>query len=99
MALRAVRGLLRLWLFLSVLWIGSIGVMVWASHPADFWIIPAANPFDQFDKKSPDDFDPHEFAVFKRKEEIKVGAKLALVPPILVLAIGSGFLWVVRGFR
>jgi len=24
---------------------------------------------------------------------------LALVPPVLVLVIGSGFVWVVRGFR
>jgi hypothetical protein len=52
-------------------------------------------------KKSPDEpvFDPHEYYIFRRNEDIKAGARIALIPPILVLAIGSGFVWVVRGFR
>jgi len=30
MALRVARGLFRLWLVLSVLWIGGVGVVTWA---------------------------------------------------------------------
>ena len=35
MALRIARGLFRLWLVLSVLWIGGAGVMTWRTYPID----------------------------------------------------------------
>ena len=33
MALRVTRGLFRLWLVLSVLWIGGMGVVTWRTFP------------------------------------------------------------------
>jgi hypothetical protein len=33
MALRVARGLFRLWLVLSVLWIGGVGVVTWLNYP------------------------------------------------------------------
>ena len=39
MALRVARGLFRLWLILSVLWIGGVGVVTWWT-----WTLPAV-PF------------------------------------------------------
>jgi len=34
MALRVARGLFRLWLVLSALWIGGVGVVTWREYPA-----------------------------------------------------------------
>jgi hypothetical protein len=39
--LRVARGLFRLWLVLSVLWIGGVGIMTWWTFPVDDWIDPA----------------------------------------------------------
>ena len=35
MALRVARGLFRLWLVLSVLWIVGVGVVTWRTFPAN----------------------------------------------------------------
>ena len=40
MALRVARGLFRLWLVLSVLWIGAVGIVTWQTFPPDDWIVP-----------------------------------------------------------
>ena len=37
MALRVARGLFRLWLVLSVLWIGGVGVVTWRTFPEEPW--------------------------------------------------------------
>ena len=37
MALRVARGLFRLWLVLSVLWIGGVGVVTWRHFPVDLF--------------------------------------------------------------
>jgi hypothetical protein len=34
MALRVARGLFRLWLVLSVLWIGGVGIVAWLEWPS-----------------------------------------------------------------
>jgi hypothetical protein len=39
MALRVARGLFRLWLVLSVLWIGAVGIVTWKRFPVDDWRI------------------------------------------------------------
>ena len=40
MALRVARGLFRLWLILSVLWIGGVGYVTWQTLPsADSWAV------------------------------------------------------------
>jgi len=40
MALRVARGLFRLWLVLSVLWIGAVGIVTWRTFPVDDWFVP-----------------------------------------------------------
>jgi hypothetical protein len=42
MALRIARGLFRLWLVLSVLWIGGVGVVTWRTLPVNEFVIPSA---------------------------------------------------------
>jgi len=34
MALRVARGLFRLWLVLSALWVGGVDVVTWREYPA-----------------------------------------------------------------
>jgi hypothetical protein len=41
MALRVARGLFRLWLVLSVLWIGGVGIYTWLKFPV--WIVVSAS--------------------------------------------------------
>ena len=118
--MRIGRGLLRLWLVLSVLWVGGVGVTTWWTLPLDLCatppsgglhhceandviaagpnvdlVKPAANSTSEFDPTKPyripfDDL---------RRTQIKFGAAAAVLPPILVLAVGSGFVWAFRGFR
>jgi hypothetical protein len=38
MALRVARGLFRLWLVLSVLWIGGVAVETWWTFPVNDWV-------------------------------------------------------------
>jgi hypothetical protein len=50
MAFRIARGLFRLWLVLSVLWIGAVGTVTWWTVPSvldpDAYLRPADPPFD-----------------------------------------------------
>jgi len=41
MALRVARGLFRLWLVLSVLWIGGVGIGTWRTLTKDEFILPS----------------------------------------------------------
>jgi hypothetical protein len=44
MALRVARGLFRLWLVLSVLWIGGVATMTWWTWPVDICVTPPGGP-------------------------------------------------------
>jgi hypothetical protein len=91
MALRVARGLFRLWLVLSVLWIGGVAVETWWTFPPNEWVDYETGlraPYqirDMFD-------DPARAA-------IRFASILALVPPALLLALGSALVWALRGFR
>jgi hypothetical protein len=104
MALRVARGLFRLWLVLSVLWIGGMGVVTWRTLPEkelpSMCDVPA--------NERPEGFDcswlqqVKEEVVFmdkKRRAATQSGILLALVPPTWVLAFGSALIWALRGFR
>jgi hypothetical protein len=110
MALRVARGLFRLWLVLSVLWIGGVGVVTWwtfpnKSNPDEFFA--KRNPPSSLPRKfDPDEFlskgDPEYFAQVVAEEQratIQFASVLALVPPIFLLALGSALVWAFRGFR
>jgi len=111
MAWRVARGLFRLWLVLSVLWIGGVGVVTWRTFPVNDWIIvhevtdpellkqleaAPRMPMPEFDPSK-----PHKTVVTDRELRaiIQWGIALALVPPAFVLALGSALVWAFRGFR
>jgi hypothetical protein len=88
MALRIARGFLRLWLVISVLWIGAVGTVAILSLP------PPDPPLQGTT------FSASEFAAFgARKSAIQTAAEIALIPPVLLLMIGSALGWAIRGFR
>jgi hypothetical protein len=81
------RGLFRLWLVLSVLWIGRI---LWIREQCFYgpWI----------GRQEPDLWwckDPMADPVASYLEEITT----SLGPPIVVLALGYALLWSLKGFR
>jgi hypothetical protein len=95
--MRIARGLLRLWLVLSVLWIGGVGVVTWPQVP----IFDRSMPFS-FEEAPrfpvPADYDP-----FSKSSYLIAWARddapVALIPPLLVLAIGSALGWAIKGFK
>jgi hypothetical protein len=112
MALRVARGLFRLWLVLSVLWIGGVGLVTWRALPdprpplESFLEHPERNPPPAgyvIDPPSSPQFNPDEFLAFKAAEErrsaIWQGGLLAFLPPAFVLVLGSALVWAFRGFR
>ena len=100
MVLRVARGLLRLWLFLSVLWIGGVGVVTWRTFPSEPAWQPAERPPWAEDQQNPP---PAGYVINQpsnqHAEAIRSAIVLALVPPAFVLALGSALVWAFRGFR
>jgi hypothetical protein len=105
MVLRVARGLFRLWLVLSVLWIGGVGIATWWTFPEDNPIVrdicAKANDAEQCagllraaGKNPFEAFDPEE-----RRTAIQFASIEAFVPPVFVLALGSALVWAFRGFR
>ena len=88
--MRVARGLFRLWLVLSVLWIGGVGVVTWRTFPSDevgvAWSIV-------LDPEAPD------WALGSAEKAVRFATFLALIPPAFVLALGSALVWAFRGFR
>src|SRR5262249_11624418 len=104
MALRVARGLFRLWLILSVLWIGGGGGVIWRAFPGEEVPPLCGLPANE----RPEDCDcsllawVKEHTVYmdkKQRAAAESGMLLALVPPAFVLALGSALVWAVRGFR
>jgi hypothetical protein len=108
MAFRVAHGLFRLWLVLSVLWIGGVGVATWKTFPKDEYVVPSARRgmFDDLIPKRGETlpkFDPSKpHTVIRdneRWEAVRSASVAALVPPAFVLALGSALVWAFRGFR
>jgi hypothetical protein len=113
MALRLARGLFRLWLVLSVLWIGAVGVVTWQTLPEPE--LPSICDLPANERSA--DFDCSWFAGVKRywsmildpkapswavgpeREAIRFATLLALLPPIFVFALGWALGWALRGWR
>jgi hypothetical protein len=114
------RGLFRIWLVLSCIWVAVVGTMsFWAmsSNPNHLGPRPpqecvnaktaeecfaileklGKNPFEAFGTldNGPIFYGQPDNAANK----IFPIARLALLPPALVLIIGAGFAWALRGFR
>ena len=109
MALRVARGLFRLWLVLSVLWIGGVGYVTWQTLPSanDQAVVMEsqtiarewreANPGETLELAPWEAFKlAHEAVLYRHLWHASV---FGLVPPIFVLALASALVWVFRGFR
>jgi hypothetical protein len=95
MALRIARGLFRLWLVLSVLWIGGVGVVTWREFPDDW--VRVCQPGETRGCLPPGFvIDPRPFW---EDPAIHRGIIMAVVPPALVLALGSALVWAFRRFE
>jgi hypothetical protein len=103
MALRVARGLFRLWLILSVLWIAGVGIVTWWTFPESELPSICDLPANQ----RPKEFNcswvqwVKEDLVYMDKTQraaAESGMLLALVPPAFVLALGSASIWAFRGF-
>ena len=91
MAVRVGRGLFRLWLVLSVLWVAGIGAAGLIFDEPVSAYVRLESMFDTCIKAKKAD----ECAEWLRR-----GAPwLALIPPIVVLVIGWALTWAFRGFR
>jgi hypothetical protein len=109
MALRLARGLFRLWLVLTVLWVVGVGVVTWSRPPVyDFdWVLPSELPtIEEANKRLHEPFDPDQYLREKRDEQRRAAIKaiwfasaLAFLPPVFVLVLGSALVWAFRGFR
>jgi hypothetical protein len=104
MALRIARGLFRLWLVVSVLWIGGVGFVTWRTFPENelpsMCDLPANERPKEFDcswlQRVKDEL---VYMDKKQRAAIQSGILLALVPPAFVLALGSALVWAFRGFQ
>ena len=112
MALRIARGLFRLWLVLSVLWIGGVGVVTWRTFPVSelpsYCDLPANERSEDVDcswlgrvKSYLEHLDPRipYWAFGPEREATWFAILLALAPPAFVLALGKALVWALRGFR
>jgi hypothetical protein len=107
MALRFARGLFRLWLVLSVLWIGGVGVVTWRTFPVipEWGVLPSICEIPANERSQ--DWDCSWFARVKaqlvmdkeQRAAVQSVILLALVPPAFMLASGSALVWAFRGFR
>jgi hypothetical protein len=108
MALRVARGLFRVWLVLSVLWVVGVGVMTWQTFPPSLGV-PRQNPpppgyvIDQ-PRVGLETIDDANAALaiqsrIQQRTALWFAGLLALLPPVFVLALGSALVWAFRGFR
>jgi hypothetical protein len=94
--------LFRLWLILSALWIGGVGYVTWQTFPVTpEWAvvckIPATEP--PGDCTWLDWIKVRLVSDEEQRAAIQSAILLALVPPVIVLALGSALAWAIRGFR
>ena len=108
------RGLFRAWAGVTVLWLVGVAFFTYAEWPepdtpaakSDGYIYKKDGSVDwaetllkgkQEVKKEPnvfDKFDPNPV-----RDHVVLAAQAATIPPIVLLALGWGCLWVGRGFR
>jgi hypothetical protein len=103
-ALRVARGLFRLWLILSVLWIGGVGIHAWRTlAPVKVEPVAILQAYAIWKNCSGEPPRDNELEVapwvIAQCKEIRFASLLAFLPPAFLLALGSALLWALRGFR
>jgi hypothetical protein len=87
--MRIARGLLRLWLVTSVVWIGLISAVYWPIVSYEWKVF----------REKPIMFDDLPDAPWAINWNATHVAEAAFIPPVLVLVLGAAVAWVVKGFR
>jgi hypothetical protein len=100
------RGLFRLWLVLSVLWIGFVATMTWQTLPTDpnpplrFVIDKPGDELSWWEKYRSAAADlPDAPRIIDGREQIRSAVFEAFIPPLSMLALGAALIWAMRGFR
>ena len=88
------RGLLRLWLVLSLCWIAGFGVYVWM-HEAGL----SSSHFTYETASSPEKQNEKEIVGSLNAELAKRYVAYVLLPPLMTLALGLLGAWVVSSFE
>ena len=111
--MRILRGLFRLWVVASVIWMLSVGVMTWLTWPVEpkassetvvlenGYAKPPFDPSKPFTDVATGQMWANARALFEaeRRDAVVKGASIAIAPPLVVFILGMALLWVVRGFR
>jgi hypothetical protein len=92
------RGLFRLWLVLSVLWIGGVAAMTWQALPAGTFI-DANPPPPGYEIEKPRADLPVAPWIEAGRAEVRAAALVAFIPPGFFLLLGAALIWAGRGFR
>jgi hypothetical protein len=99
MALRVARGLFRVWLVLSVLWIAGVGVMEWRTFVYEYRDVDVC---EELEAPAPGSCLPRSYADWvnpNSRARFRFALALAFVPPAFVLVLGSALVWAFRGFK
>jgi hypothetical protein len=111
--MRITRGLFRLWIVTSILWIALVAVMTWQTWPVDdgTFTKPTFDPDaylagkPQFDPSKPFSVGKQTYAnsdafvAAERRDAVVKGTGIAFAPPLAAFILGMSLLWVVQGFR
>jgi hypothetical protein len=93
MAIKAGRGLYRLWRVFSLLWVLIIGLVTYGNLPSRGLTdqeVGLPPPLPGFVLEQPDN---------GRWQAIQTGAAVAVGPPAFILLVGAALVWAFRGFR
>src|SRR5262245_1580112 len=88
------KGLLRLWLVLSLCWIAGVGVYAWKHEPG---ISPSQVGYEI--ASSPEKQNEKEIVGNLSAELAKQYGRYVLLPPLITLALGLLGAWVVSSFE
>jgi hypothetical protein len=107
MVLRVARGLFRLWLVLSALWIGGVGFVTGQTFPVMPEWATLSSICDVPANERSEDWDCSWLARVKdgldldkeQRAALQSAILLALLPPAFMLAVGSALVWAIRGLR
>ncbi len=102
MALRVARGLFRLWLVVSVLWIGGVGYVTWQSLPSPSFenhetVMRQRLPsMEEANRAIEADNRANKAILY---EHFRHASVLAIAPSAFVIALGLALGWAFKGFR
>jgi hypothetical protein len=88
------KGLLRLWLVLSLCWIAGVGVYAWKHEPGI-----SSSQFGYEIASSPEKQSEKEIVGSLNTELAKRYVAYVLLPPLITLALGLLGAWVVSSFE